>query len=164
MNQIITSAIASRGSAPQDIVEKRQFVSFALGQQLYGVDIMSVREIRVSSTVTALPGAPEFVRGVINLRGTIVPIYDLRARFGMGKTELTNSHAVVIIEINDRLTGLLVDEVCDILTVGDADLSPIPETDSSHRNPFFQNLITQGDQMLIVVALDRLTENFSTLQ
>lgn len=164
MNQILGSTVASQRTAMQDVLEKRQFVSFAVGEQLYGVDIMSVREIRVSSMITALPGAPEFVRGVINLRGTIVPIYDLRARFGLGKTELSNAHAVVIVAINDRLTGLLVDEVCDILTVSDGDLSSIPETDSSRRNPFFQNLITQGDSMLIVVALDRLTENFSALQ
>lgn len=138
--------------------EKRQFVTFTLGQQLFCVDIMSVREIRISNVITALPGAPDYVRGVINLRGTIVPICDLRVRFGQGRTELSGSYSVVIVSINERWVGLLVDEVCDILTAGDAELSPIPETDANRRNPFFHGLITQGDTMLIVVALEKLTE------
>jgi purine-binding chemotaxis protein CheW len=144
-----------------EAAEKRQFVTFALGKQLFCVDIMSVREIRISNVITPLPGAPDFVRGVINLRGTIVPICDLRMRFGEGKTELAGSYSVVIVSIADRWVGLLVDEVCDILTADNSEMSPIPETDANRRNPFFHGLITQGDTMLIVVALDKLIDNFA---
>ena len=145
-----------------EIAEKRQFVTFALGKQLFCVDIMSVREIRISNVITPLPGAPDFVRGVINLRGTIVPICDLRMRFGQGRTELAESYSVVIVSINERWAGLLVDEVCDILTADGSEMSPIPETDANRRNPFFHGLITQGDTMLIVVALEKLTDNFTS--
>ena len=162
MSQATNGFVANRASAPAEVQDKRQFVTFALGEQLYCVDIMSVREIRVSNVITALPGAPDFVRGVINLRGTIVPVCDLRSRFGQGKTELTGNNAVVIVAINDRLTGLLVDEVCDILTASDREFSAIPETDSNRRNPFFHGLITQADSMLIVVSLERLTESFAS--
>ena len=135
--------------------DTRQFVTFTLGAQQYCVDIMSVREIRAANVITPLPSAPEFVRGVINLRGTIVPIIDLRTRFALGRTEL-NQGIVVVVMIEGRLNGLLVDAVSDILTVRQADIAAIPETDGEHRNPFFDGLIMQGEAMLIVVALDGL--------
>jgi purine-binding chemotaxis protein CheW len=138
--------------------DTRQFVTFTLGEQQYCVDIMSVREIRASNVVTRLPSAPDFVRGVINLRGTIVPIIDLRMRFAQGRTEPTQSHVVVIVTIEGRLNGLLVDGVSDILTVRAGDIAPIPETDGESRNPFFDGLISHGDTMLIVISLDRLTK------
>jgi purine-binding chemotaxis protein CheW len=138
--------------------ERGQFVAFRIGDQRYCVDIMSVREIRVTSTITPLPGAPEFVRGVINLRGTIVPVCDLRSRFGQGMTELSRGHAIVIVSIAGRLTGLLVDEVCDIVEAAAAEMAPVPETDSSRRNPFFNGLITKVDGMLIMVSLDCLMD------
>jgi purine-binding chemotaxis protein CheW len=138
--------------------DSRQFVTFLLGEQQYCVDIMAVREIRASNVVTPLPSAPDYVRGVTNLRGTIVPIIDLRTRFGLGRTEVSQG-VVVVVMIGGRLNGLLVDGVSDILTVRQADISPIPDTDGENRNPFFEGLVTQNDTMLIIVALDRLTKS-----
>ncbi len=140
------------------VVDTRQFVTFTLGAQQYCVDIMAVREIRAANVITPLPSAPEFVRGVINLRGTIVPIIDLRTRFALGRTEL-NQGIVVVVMIEGRPIGLLVDAVSDILTVHRSDIAAIPETDGEKRNPFFDGLIPQGDAMLIVIALDRLTRS-----
>jgi purine-binding chemotaxis protein CheW len=159
MTTISESIAMAREAAHTEGDDRRQFVTFALGEQLYCVDIMAVREIRVSNAITKLPGAPDYVRGVINLRGTIVPVCDLRIRFGQGQTELARSHAVVIVAINNRLTGLLVDDVCDIVTVGLNEIAPVPETDVNRRNPFFQGLITQSETMLIVIALDRLIDS-----
>lgn len=136
--------------------ETRQFVTFTLGSQAYCADIMSVREIRASNVVTPLPSAPEYVRGVINLRGTIVPIIDLRVRFGLGRTETASSHVVMIVAVEGRLHGLLVDGVSDILTEHISNIKTIPETIGENRNPFFDGLITQGDSMLIVLSLPRL--------
>src|SRR5690606_11339497 len=84
-----------------------QFISFAIGNDHYGVDIMSVREIRVWSQVTVIPKQPEFVRGVLNLRGVMVPIIDLRARFGQGLTDATPLHIVIVVQIGDLQVGLL---------------------------------------------------------
>ena len=142
--------------------ETRQFVTFVLGEQQYCVDIMAVREIRATNVITPLPSAPDYVRGVTNLRGTIVPIIDLRTRFGLGRTEVTQG-VVVVVMIGERLNGLLVDGVSDILTVRQADISAIPETDGENRNPFFDGLVTQNDTMLIIVALDRLTKSQASM-
>lgn len=156
MTQALKNIDAIREPAAADRSRTQQFVTFRLGAQQYCVDIMSVREIRTSNVITPLPSAPEFVRGVINLRGTIVPIIDLRTRFAQGRTEPSPSQAVVIVTIDGRLNGLLVDGVSDILSVGASDIAPIPETDGESQNPFFDGLITHGDTMLIVVALERL--------
>src|SRR5262245_8742141 len=87
-----------------------QFVSFAIGQDQYGVDIMSVREIKGWSEITHLPKQPEYVRGVLNLRGVMVPIIDLRCRFGQGMTDATPMHIVIIVQVAERQVGLLADD------------------------------------------------------
>jgi purine-binding chemotaxis protein CheW len=101
-----------------------QVISFAIGDDQYGVDIMAVREIKGWSEITHLPKQPEYVRGVLNLRGVIVPIIDLRCRFGQGLTEATALHIVIIVQIASRQVGLLADRVLDIVsfeTAGAAD-------------------------------------------
>ena len=133
-----------------------QCVAFSIGEHHYCIDIMSVREIRNWSGVTELPNTVEYMRGVINLRGVIVPIIDLRARFGQGLIEPTPAHVVVVVAIGDRLHGLLVDSVSDILTVKRTDIAPIPETLGQSQSPLLDGLITEGEQMMAIVALDRL--------
>lgn len=104
-----------------------QLIVFSVGEQTYGVEITTVREIRAWNGATPLPNTREFVRGVINLRGTIVPIYDLRARVGDGQTEATRTHVVVVVSVGLKWVGLLVDAVSDILTVSRDDFHPVPE-------------------------------------
>ena len=99
--------------------ERIEFISFAIGDDQYGVDIMAVREIKGWSDITHLPKQPEYVRGVLNLRGVIVPILDLRCRFGQGLTETTPLHIVIIVQIEGRQVGLLADRVLDIVSVDD---------------------------------------------
>ena len=115
MTQAMTTGAAAPSSdAANDVL---QLAAFDLGKQRYGIDIMTVREIRISNAITSLPGAPAHVRGVINLRGTIVPVCDLKRRFGYPSEEPAQNAAIVIASLNGKLTGLLVDEVCDILPV-----------------------------------------------
>lgn len=133
-----------------------QCVAFSIAAHHYCIDIMSVREIRNWTGVTELPNTAEFMRGVINLRGVIVPIIDLSARFGQGLIEPTSSHVVVVVAIGDRLHGLLVDSVSDILTVKRSAIAPIPESLGQSQCPLLDGLITEGDQMMAIVALDRL--------
>jgi purine-binding chemotaxis protein CheW len=143
--------------AGEELVKARQFVTFTIARQQYCVDIMAVREIRASNVITPLPGAPAFVRGVTNLRGTIVPIIDLGKRFGIDKAETAPGQVVVIVAIEGKLLGLLVDAVSDILTVSDTDIAAIPATQSDKHATFFDGLITLEETMIIVIALDRLT-------
>jgi purine-binding chemotaxis protein CheW len=142
--------------ATEVVSKTRQFVTFTIAEQQYCVDIMAVREIRASNVITPLPGAPAFVRGVTNLRGTIVPIIDLGKRFGIDRPEATPSQVVVIVTMEGKLAGLLVDTVSDILTVSDTDIAAIPATQSEKHGTFFDGLITLEETMIIVISLDRL--------
>lgn len=137
-------------------VQTRQLVCFTIGEETYGIDIRAVREIRAWSATTLLPNAPDFVRGVINLRGTVVPILDLRARFGRGQTEPTKVHVVIVVSIESRVVGILVDTVSDILAVAETEIRPVPEIGGADVQEYLDGLITQGDQMIALVAADRI--------
>jgi purine-binding chemotaxis protein CheW len=151
--QATESGIQNSGSS--------QFVAFTIGEQNYCVDIMSVREIRAWTGATPLPNTADYVRGVINLRGSIVPIVDLRTRFGQGETDPTKSHVVVIVAIEERLNGLLVDSVSDILTVSAENVALIPETDVGSRVRYLDGLITEENRMVALIALDRVIDEIS---
>lgn len=156
MTQAMTTLTSEASSPASAASEAMQLVTFALGSQRYGMDIMSVREIRISNAITALPGAPSYVRGVINLRGTIVPICDLKRRFGLDTEGSEPGAAIVIASIAGKLVGLLVDEVCDILAFPRNRIAPVPEAGDARQNHFFMGLVTDGDELLIVLAPDRL--------
>ena len=135
-----------------------QLIAFTVGEQYYSVDIMAVREIRAWSGTTALPNTADFVRGVINLRGTIVPIIDLRARFGGGLTDANKTHVVIILSIGNRLYGLLADTVSDILTIPEKDVHGVPESDGEAENPFIRGLITKDSRMVAMIALEAVVD------
>jgi purine-binding chemotaxis protein CheW len=136
----------------------RQFITFTLGRQEYGVDIMLVREIKGWTETTSLPQAPAYVRGVINLRGVIVPIFDLRARFGMGITEPSRMHVVIIVIVGSRTTGLLVDTVSDIITVEREQVRPVPDIGLPTEAHFLEGLVALDDRMVTLVCLDGLMD------
>lgn len=140
--------------APGDTT--RQFITFRLGLQEYGVDIMLVREIKGWTETTTLPQAPDYVRGVINLRGIIVPIFDLRARFGMGTTEASRMHVVIIVTIANRTTGLLVDAVSDIISVEREQIRPVPDIGLPAEEHFLDGLVALGGRMVTLVSLEGL--------
>ena len=140
----------------QSAGEPLQFVTFMVADEAYAVDIMQVREIKAWSEVTRLPNQPEHMRGVLNLRGVIVPIFDLRCRFGGGLTEATAIHVVVIVAVADRVVGILVDAVSDILTVGAEQIRPVPELESRGDRAFLKGLATSGDRMVAILRLDEM--------
>lgn len=133
-----------------------QFVAFSVGTQNFCVDIMQVREIRAWAGATALPNSADYVRGVINLRGHIVPVIDLKARFGQGETDTEGGSVVVIVMIDEQLHGLLVDSVSDILTVLADDIAPAPSLEADGRDCFLSGIITDDDDMVAIIDLDRL--------
>lgn len=133
-----------------------QVVSFKVGDEYYGIDIQLVREIRAWSATTQLPNTPQFVRGVINLRGTIVPILDLRARFGQGTTEPGTAHVVIVVAIGSRLAGILVDSVSDIVTLPKSDIKPVPTVEGSSASDCLEGLVTVNEQMIALVAVERV--------
>jgi purine-binding chemotaxis protein CheW len=133
-----------------------QYITFTVGSEEYGVDIMEVREIKGWSTATRLPNAPIYVRGVINLRGTMVPIFDLRARFGGAVTEATSTHVVVILTVGRRIVGILVDTVSDILTIDRAEIRPVPAMEGGTTGDFIGGLATINGRMVALLRPSRL--------
>jgi purine-binding chemotaxis protein CheW len=133
-----------------------QFISFAIGGDQYGVDIMAVREIKGWSDITPLPNQPEYVRGVLNLRGAIVPIVDLRRRFGQGLTETTPLHIVIIVQIGQQQIGLIGDRVLDIVSVENAQIQSVPSTAAGSATNFLSGLVTHEDTMIALIDLPNL--------
>ena len=134
----------------------KQFVAFSVGAQNFCVDIMQVREIRAWSGATALPNSADYVRGVINLRGHIVPVVDLKTRFGQGDTDAEGGSVVVIVMIDEKLHGLLVDSVSDILNVVPDEIAPAPSLEADGRESFLSGIVTDNDEMVAIIDLDRL--------
>jgi purine-binding chemotaxis protein CheW len=133
-----------------------EFISFAIGDDQYGVDIMAVREIKEWSNVTPLPKQPDYMRGVLNLRGVIVPILDLRCRFGQGLTAATPMHIVLIVQIAGRPIGLLADRVLDIVSFEKSQIQPVPKVVESGRIDFLSGLAVTGGEMLALIDLDHV--------
>jgi purine-binding chemotaxis protein CheW len=134
----------------------RELISFRVGVQEFCVDIMAVREIRGWTAATALPRSPSFVRGVINLRGAVLPIVDLAARLGFDSAEPTARHVIIVAQIGAQMVGLLVDAVSDILTVTDDVIQPTPEVASDTAKTFVRGLLAIDGRMISLIGLDRL--------
>jgi purine-binding chemotaxis protein CheW len=143
-------ADATRSSLPS------QLISFAIGDDQYGVDIMAVREIKGWTDITHLPKQPDYVRGVLNLRGVIVPIIDLRCRFGQGLTEATPLHIVIIVHIGAKPIGLLADRVLDIVSLDESQIQPVPKIAQSQRVNFLSGLVTIEGAMIALIDLPNL--------
>lgn len=148
-----TREIAKGNDAQKDNVQ--QFLTFTVGREEYGVDIMTVREIKGWTETTRLPNAPEFMRGVMNLRGLIIPIFDLRTRFNLGPTEATPKHVVIILAVGERTIGILVDTVSDILDANANQIKPAP-TDSQADAAFISGLISLENRMVVLLSVEHL--------
>ena len=141
---------------PEVGAEVAQYVTFAVGDRSFGIDIMLVGEIRQWSSATPLPHQPEWNRGVLNLRGAIVPVHDLRARLGGELTDPTPNHVVVIASIRSQSVGILVDAVSDILTVRAGQIRALPPSVSEVDDSTISGLVSTGDSMVALLDLDRL--------
>lgn len=134
----------------------RELIAFRIGDQEFTVNIMSVREIRGWTPATPMPHTPSYVRGVINLRGAVLPIVDLSARLGMKPAEPTARHVIIVAQVRDKVAGLLVDAVSDILTVTDDNIQPTPEVASDHERSFARGILALEGRMICLVELEAL--------
>src|SRR5258708_30855913 len=136
------------------LAHARELIAFRIGAQDFCVDVMSVREIRGWTPATALPQSPSYVRGVINLRGAVLPIVDLAARLGFGLSEPSARHVIIVTQVGNQVVGLLVDAVSDILTVTDDVIQPTPHIASEAAKAFVRGILTIEDRMISLIELD----------
>ncbi len=141
---------------PAETQDAPNFVAFKATQQDFCVDILSVREIRGWTPATLLPQAPPHIRGVINLRGSVVPILDFSMRLGLAKPDPTTRHVVIIVQICDQTVGLLVDEVSEILNIAAEAVNPTPSVGSDPDNEFVSGVISIDSRMIRIVDLNKI--------
>lgn len=136
--------------------EAQEFLTFTLGQEEYAIDILKVQEIRGYDTVTRIANAPDFIKGVINLRGLIVPIVDLRIKFHQSQVEYTPFTVVIILNVAERVVGVVVDSVSDVLALTPGQIRPAPDFSASFDTQYILGLATVENRMLIVTDIERL--------
>ena len=134
----------------------RELLTFTLGKEEYGIDILKVQEIRGYEAVTTIANAPEFIKGVINLRGIIVPIVDMRIKFNLGNVSYDESTVVIILNVAKRVVGMVVDGVSDVTTLKADEIKPAPEFSASLDTRFLQGLGTVDARMIILVDIEKL--------
>jgi purine-binding chemotaxis protein CheW len=137
------------------VVQGREYLTFSLGSEEYAVDILKVQEIRGYDAVTRIANTPAFIKGVINLRGVIVPIVDLRIKFGVAEPEYNQFTVVIVLNVLDRVVGVVVDSVSDVATLADEQVKAAPELGTLDTK-FVTGMGTIDDRMLIIVDIEKL--------
>jgi purine-binding chemotaxis protein CheW len=133
----------------------REVLVFVLGKEEYGVDILKVQEIRGYEKVTPLPAAPAYLKGVVNLRGVIVPVIDLRVKFGMANPAYDASTVMVILRIGTRVIGIVVDGVSDVMRLAPSDVKPAPELGTLVDSSYLAGLATRDERMILLVDIEK---------
>lgn len=140
--------------------DEQQYLTFIMAGEEYGVDILAVQEIRGWEATTVIPNAPEYIKGVINLRGTIVPIMDLRSRFSLERVEYSPVTVVIILKVEtergERVMGIVVDAVSDVHSISDSDTRNSPELIEDLNTEFIRSLVSVDDNMIILLDVQRL--------
>jgi purine-binding chemotaxis protein CheW len=143
-----TDGVASVGA--------REYLTFRLDQEEYGIDILKVQEIRGYEKPTRIANAPEFIKGVVNLRGTIVPIVDMRLKFNCAKAEYNDFTVVIILNLRSRIVGIVVDSVSDVMELPAENVKAAPEIDSVIDSSAVMGLGSVGERMLILLDIEKL--------
>ncbi len=133
-----------------------QFLTFNLGEELYGVDILRVQEIKGYTAVTKIPNTPSHIKGVLNLRGTIVPIIELRTKFNMPTIDYTAFTVIIVVVVRDKVMGLVVDAVSDVLNIDKKDIQPPPQFGAKVDVSFLNGIGKSNDKLVALLDMDRL--------
>ena len=138
------------------VTSLREFLAFKLGAEEYGIDILRVQEIRSYEEPTRIATAPPFMKGVVNLRGVIVPIVDMRLKFNLEQVNYDSFTVVIVLNIGQRVIGIVVDAVSDVTTLTPQQLRPVPEFNSTIASDHLLAIGAVGDRMLILVDIEKL--------
>jgi len=159
MQASVSSTSSIHSAAPisgADASAGNEYLAFKLGQEEYGIDILKVQEIRGYESVTRIANAPEFIKGVINLRGIIVPIVDMRIKFNLGEPRYDQFTVVIILSIAGRVVGMVVDSVSDVTTLQPEQIRPAPEMGTALNTDYLVGLGTLEERMLILLDIECL--------
>lgn len=140
-----------------------QFLTFNLGEELYGVDILRIQEIKGYTTVTKIPNTPSYIKGVLNLRGTIVPVVELRTKFGMPTIDYTAFTVIIVVVVREKVLGLVVDSVSDVVNIGKQNIQLPPQFGANVNVGFMNGIGKSGDKLVALLNLDRLLSDEETL-
>ncbi len=162
--------MSEAASSPKEQGQQKnqEFLTFTLGEENYALDILTVKEIRGYESVTKIANAPPFIKGVINLRGDIVPIVDLRIKFNVGQATYDEFTIVIVLHIQNRIVGIVVDGVSDVVSLSKEQLRPPPDFGVAFDSRYLLGLATVNEQMIILVDINELISSeemglFSTL-
>ncbi len=154
MSQVHNMMQPAAGAAP--VVAGREFLTFTLGAEEYGVDILKVQEIRGYDAVTRIPDTPDFIKGVVNLRGAIVPVVDLRLKLRLGSAEYNSFTVMIVLNIARRVVGVVVDSVSDVIQLTAEQMHAAPEFGGQVDTRFISGLGTVDQRMLILLDIEKL--------
>jgi len=149
MEQTITT-VSNQEAGPS------QFLSFVLGGEEYGVEILKVQEIKGYSSITPVPNMPSHIKGVMNLRGMVVPVIDLRNRFGMTETPYNQFTVIILVNVVNKVTGLVVDAVSDVLNLKGGEIQPAPEFGSQVDTRFISGMVNIGERLVVLLNIELL--------
>lgn len=159
MQQDTPYPVQAGGSAATATAESAQYLTLRLGNEEYAIDILQVQEIRSYEEPTRMVNAPPFVKGVINLRGVIVPIVDLRLKLNIDKADYDEFTVVIILNVHGMMVGAVVDAVSDVITLTAQSINPAPQFETAIDSRFINGIATIGDRMLIVMNMETLLSN-----
>ncbi len=143
-------------SNAKDLAGSQEYLTFVLADESYGIDILKVQEIRGYDAVTKIANTPDFIKGVVNLRGLIVPIVDLRIKFGLGKVVYDEFTVVIILNLNGRVVGIVVDGVSDVMNLSGTQIRTVPDIVASIDTKYITGLATVDEKMFILVDIEQL--------
>ena len=133
-----------------------QYIVFSINQQIFGIEILKIKEVLSYRKITPLPQVEEFVRGIINLRGAIIPVFDLREKFNLPAKEYTKFHVIIVVEIAGRVMGVIVDEISDVLEILPEEFQTTENLPSNLRREYLKGVGKKQDEMIILLDMDRL--------
>jgi purine-binding chemotaxis protein CheW len=136
--------------------EVLQWVTYRLGEETYGINVMQVQEVLRHTEIAPVPGAPEYVLGIINLRGNVVTVIDTRTRFGLEPTDITDNTRIVIIESDEQVVGILVDSVAEVVYLRSSEIDSAPNVGTEESAKFIQGVSNRDGELLILVDLNKL--------
>ena len=152
----MSTEVAAERNSVEHLAHSQEHLTFVLGDESYGIEILKVQEIRGYDAVTKIANTPDFIKGVVNLRGLIVPIVDLRIKFGLGKVEYDEFTVVIILNLRGRVIGIVVDGVSDVMNLQENQVRAVPDIVASIDTKYITGLATVDEKMFILVDIEQL--------